>query len=37
MRATLENLCNSFINNRNILNSSFKWENDLIVAASAAN
>ncbi len=35
MRATLEQLCNNFIKNRDELKSVFKWEHDQIVAASA--
>lgn len=37
MRATLETLCNSFIRNRDTVNSVFKWENDLLVAVCGAN
>lgn len=35
MRATLEQLCDNFIKNRDELKSIFKWENDQIVSASA--
>ncbi len=35
MRATLEQLCNSFIANRDSIKATFKRENDLIVAASS--
>lgn len=35
MRATLEQLCNNFISNRDAVKVTFKWENDQIIAASA--
>ena len=35
MRASLENLCNKFISNRDTIKGVFKWENDQIIAASA--
>ena len=35
MRTTLEQLCNNFINNRDAVKATFKWENDQIIAASA--
>lgn len=36
MRATLESLCNSFVNNRDAVKNVFKWENDLLVAVCGA-
>jgi len=35
MRDSLNQLCNNFITNRNIVNKIFKWENDLLVAAGS--
>ena len=36
MRATLNNLCNSFISNRDTVNRVFKWDNDMLVAVCGA-
>ena len=36
MRTSLEQLCNNFISNKEVIKSVFKWENDQIVAASSA-
>lgn len=36
MKTVLEQYCNSFINNRNVVDAAFKWENDLIVAVCAS-
>lgn len=35
MRSGLEKLCNNFINNRDVVNDTFKWDSDLIVAVCA--
>lgn len=35
MRDSLNQLCNNFIANRNMVNNVFKWENDLLVAAGS--
>lgn len=35
MRESLQQLCSNFITNRNTVNSMFKWENDLLVAAGS--
>ena len=35
MRTALEQHCKNFIDNRDIVKGTFKWENDLIVAASS--
>lgn len=34
MRPTLEQHCNNFISNRDVVKSIFKWENDQIISAS---
>ena len=34
MRPTLEQHCNNFICNRDVVKSIFKWENDQIISAS---
>ena len=35
MRESLNQLCNNFITNRDTVNNTFKWENDLLVAAGS--
>ncbi len=36
MRESLQKLCNNFISNRDVVDSTFKWENDLLVAVCGA-